>query len=507
VDDAEREAAEQDAASKPVLYASYAREDYAVAKPILDAVRQKDIEVWTQTENLAPGESFESAISEALEGATGFLVFISAASVASKVTKSETRYFLRCHRGRPIIPVVLEKTAAYEPEISALLRERAVELYLGTGTPAAIARLAGRIAEAVARASAVESARIPWRTHDRKAMWDRAMALEQEGDSDGALELFKEGERVSRELDDPDGLVSFLGSEAMILERRGDPDGAMAQLKDQESICRQQGDKAGLGASLGSQARILRDRGDLDGAMVLLKEQEGICREMGDQVRLEVCLRNEALILHNQGDFDGALAVLEEVDVVCGSPAYQEASRALAESVAADIRGSGGDEPEGAPPRSVFVVHGQDGAFLAEVEQFLSSIGVKSIVLRRIGGPAQSLFQKFMQWGRETRFALVLVSADDFGASLMQYEAQGVGERCLQFRARQNVILELGFFYGHLGWENVFVLFKPADRVYPNFERPSDLDGVVFDNVDETGKWRDYLVAKLRDAGFDLSGA
>lgn len=83
-----------------------------------------------------------------------------------------------------------------------------------------------------------------------------------------------------------------------------------------------------------------------------------------------------------------------------------------------------------------------------------------------------------------------------------QYEAEGVGERALQFRARQNVVLELGFFYGYLGWERVFVLLKRPDKIYPNFERPSDLDGVVFDDVDESGKWKDYLAAKLKDAGF-----
>jgi predicted nucleotide-binding protein len=152
----------------------------------------------------------------------------------------------------------------------------------------------------------------------------------------------------------------------------------------------------------------------------------------------------------------------------------------------------------------VFIVHGHDGDLLREVEAHLDTLGVKSVVLRRIGGPAQSLFQKFMQWGSDTRFALVLLSADDLGVSRAQYDASGVGTHALQFRARQNVILELGFFYGHLGWENVFVLFKKPDKVFPNFERPSDLDGVVFDMVEESGEWKGYLEQKLKDAGFSI---
>lgn len=58
-----------------------------------------------------------------------------------------------------------------------------------------------------------------------------------------------------------------------------------------------------------------------------------------------------------------------------------------------------------------------------------------------------------------------------------QYDLDGVADRALQFRPRQNVVLELGFFYGRLGWENVFVVLKRPDKLFPNFERPSDLDG------------------------------
>ena len=56
-----------------------------------------------------------------------------------------------------------------------------------------------------------------------------------------------------------------------------------------------------------------------------------------------------------------------------------------------------------------------------------------------------------------------------------QGENAGTGsvvDKALQFRARQNVIFERGFFFGSLGWENVFVLFKPSTKVFRNFERP-----------------------------------
>jgi predicted nucleotide-binding protein len=127
--------------------------------------------------------------------------------------------------------------------------------------------------------------------------------------------------------------------------------------------------------------------------------------------------------------------------------------------------------------------------------------------LSRARGSTQSLLQKFFKVAGDARFAIVVLSADDVGASRLQFDTDGVGERALQFRARQNVILELGFFYGRLGWENVFVVQRPADKVYPNFERPSDVAGAVFDQMDAEGIWRETLTEKLREAGFRLARA
>jgi predicted nucleotide-binding protein len=161
------------------------------------------------------------------------------------------------------------------------------------------------------------------------------------------------------------------------------------------------------------------------------------------------------------------------------------------------------------PPDSVFIVHGHDEKFLAEVEAYLTSIHIKPLVLKRLGGGEQSLFQKFLHHGGEAHFALVLLSADDYGSSLSKYHTKDLRDRdvydkALQFRARQNVILELGFFYGRLGWQNVFILGKRPPRDYPEFEAPSDLGGIVFDYIDTPG-WKLLLGEQLRKAGFVIS--
>jgi predicted nucleotide-binding protein len=178
---------------------------------------------------------------------------------------------------------------------------------------------------------------------------------------------------------------------------------------------------------------------------------------------------------------------------------------AIAADIAQGVRSVRRPDTATAPPESAFLVHGHDSLALSEMEAFLAAVGVNTFVLSRVGGAAQSLLQRFLKSAADARFAVVILSSDDIGASRIQYDSEGVAERALQFRARQNVILELGFFYGLLGWENVFVLYRPPDKVFPNFERPSDIEGAVFDSMDASGMWRKALAHKLSEAGFRLT--
>ncbi len=179
-------------------------------------------------------------------------------------------------------------------------------------------------------------------------------------------------------------------------------------------------------------------------------------------------------------------------------------TRFIAREAAEEIRKKETTDSDEVSPTSVFIVHGHDTDLRDEVEEYLLQLGVKPIILSKMDNKHSSLFQKFLAWGGDTKFAIALITADDMGAGRFQFDAPNVGAHSLQFRARQNVVLELGFFYGYLGWENVFVLFKKPDRVFPNFERPSDLDGVLFEEVDDTDKWKQYLRERLDEAGFQL---
>ena len=87
-------------------------------------------------------------------------------------------------------------------------------------------------------------------------------------------------------------------------------------------------------------------------------------------------------------------------------------------------------------------------------------------------------------------FAVVLLTPDDVGAS--------AGSNDLRPRARQNVVLELGYFTSSLGRSRVCALKKG------DIEIPSDYLGIVYVPLDEAGAWRIALAKEMKAAGLEI---
>ncbi len=215
--------------------------------------------------------------------------------------------------------------------------------------------------------------------------------------------------------------------------------------------------------------------------------------------------------MRNKDEIEGSIARLIEVlksidkitaaDTGLSSGEIQEVARVTAEQA----RGDNSSSASFAPPSSIFIVHGRDTQFLNDVETHVKSLGITPIVLSKMPNAGQmSLLAKFLKYGQLAEFAIVLISPDDYGVLFDTYNTPGVGTQALQFRARQNVILELGFFYGQLGFDKVFVLFKPSQQPFPYFEFPSDIGAIPFDTYDATGNWRLELRSSLKTAGFAI---
>lgn len=133
-------------------------------------------------------------------------------------------------------------------------------------------------------------------------------------------------------------------------------------------------------------------------------------------------------------------------------------------------------------PNRVFVVHGQNETARTAVVSFLESIGLVGIVLHDQPNMGRHLLTKFIQEAELVTFAVVLMTDDDVG-SLKRGK--------LAPRARQNVILELGYFLAHLGQAKVCALITPG------LETPSDFDGIVYIRMDNEQRWQEELKREL----------
>lgn len=172
------------------------------------------------------------------------------------------------------------------------------------------------------------------------------------------------------------------------------------------------------------------------------------------------------------------------------------------------VKEAHGGKPNSKPrtaPDSIFLVHGRDHAFRDDVEKYLKTLGIKPIVLSKMPNAGHmSILAKFFKYGHLADFAVVLMSPDDYGVLCQTFDSPRVGKRALQFRTRQNVILELGFFYGLLGFDKVFLLSKASNVPFPYFEFPSDIQGIPYDTYDDRGTWKASLRARLVEANFSI---
>ncbi len=137
--------------------------------------------------------------------------------------------------------------------------------------------------------------------------------------------------------------------------------------------------------------------------------------------------------------------------------------------------------------RKIFLVHGHAEDTNKAVAGFLRSVGLEVIILHEQANQGQTIIEKFEKHS-DVGFAVVLLTPDDFGGAARQPEKA-------RRRARQNVILELGYFMAKLGRDKVCCLYVEG------VEKPSDYDGVLYVAYNETGAWRGKLAKELTAAG------
>lgn len=147
-------------------------------------------------------------------------------------------------------------------------------------------------------------------------------------------------------------------------------------------------------------------------------------------------------------------------------------------------------------PSTVFVVHGRAETPRLEVENLIRrATHVEPVVLAdQIGGGAVTLIEKLEEHLGTTStaaFAVVIMTGDDVG----RLDEDGESGRP---RARQNVVLELGYAMGALGRRHVAILHQDG------LELPSDIAGVAYYPLDAAGAWRTRILGELKAAGIEV---
>lgn len=166
-----------------------------------------------------------------------------------------------------------------------------------------------------------------------------------------------------------------------------------------------------------------------------------------------------------------------------------------------DTRGAATDRPphpviitaasDYAASNRIFIVHGRDIAAKDSVARLVDRLGFDPIVLHERENRGRTILEKFLAEAADAAFAIVLLTSDDYG------NLQGATP--LNPRARQNVVLEFGYFVGLLGRSRVVAL------VSDGVELPSDLQGLLYVRFSPSADdWKMELAREMRAAGLAI---
>jgi predicted nucleotide-binding protein len=145
----------------------------------------------------------------------------------------------------------------------------------------------------------------------------------------------------------------------------------------------------------------------------------------------------------------------------------------------------------------IFVVHGHDEKIKYELEIFLNEIGLDPLILHRKPDEGLTIIEKFEKYSNVS-FSIIILTPDDIAYSSSDDEK--TDESCQkEYRARQNVIFEFGYFVGKLGRNRVCCLYKEG------VELPSDIHGLLYKKINNSVEDIGFsLIKELKLAGYDL---
>jgi predicted nucleotide-binding protein len=140
----------------------------------------------------------------------------------------------------------------------------------------------------------------------------------------------------------------------------------------------------------------------------------------------------------------------------------------------------------------VFIVHGHDDAAKYELARTLEKGGFEAIILHEQASAGMTIIEKIEAY-TDVAYAVVLYTQCDLGRAK---EDKVEDEK---YRARQNVVFEHGYLIGKLKRDHVTALVKG------DVEKPGDISGVVYTDMDAAGAWKTDLMKNMMAVGLTVN--
>lgn len=123
----------------------------------------------------------------------------------------------------------------------------------------------------------------------------------------------------------------------------------------------------------------------------------------------------------------------------------------------------------------IMIVHGRGGDHDVIKRLLNKKCGVRTAtILAKQPVSGKTIVEEFAYHARRSEAAVVLFTPNDVAATVVDLQGSRLKKKTLQMRARQNVILEYGWFWGVIGRERTLMLVRE------NLEVPSDLHGLRY---------------------------
>ena len=148
-------------------------------------------------------------------------------------------------------------------------------------------------------------------------------------------------------------------------------------------------------------------------------------------------------------------------------------------------------DPDRSFGKKVFIVCGRDEGTKQTVARWIEKLGLEAIVIDEQPSGARTGIEKFERYTNDVDFTVVLLTPDDVGKP-----KDKLGKP--NFRASQNVILQVGVLIGKYGRDRICFLCTEE------LELPSDINGITPVTMDTNGGWILNLIREMESVGLPV---